>query len=346
MFKNYKKFILLSTILLVAVFLYRKTPLFSNIRTILSPLPKDAALFAQIDKKLEKTPNTYSLQNQISIIPQADATVPYSDANSYVAIDFDTGKVLTQKNMNQKYEIASLTKIMTAVVTLDLASKDELLHVPASARRMPATYILVEPGEKLSVEELLHAALLTSANDAVEVLKSGVNAKYGRNIFIDAMNEKAVLIGLKNTHFANPQGFDDQKNYSSAGDLAILSHYALTNYPLIAQIAQKDYTLLPQSDNHKKFDLYNWNGLLDVYPGIFGLKIGNTGAAGTTMIAVSQRGGKKVLAVMLGAPGILQRDLWTSQILDTGFEKLANLPPVQVTEQELRAKYATWSYGT
>ena len=102
--------------------------------------------------------------------------------------------------------------------------------------------------------------------------------------------------------------------------------------------------LPPKDQNHKQFDLYNWNGLLGVYPGIFGVKIGYTENAQKTTIVASQRDGKKVLVVLLGAPGVLQRDLWASQLLDQGFEKLANLSSINITEEELREKYSTWKY--
>lgn len=158
------------------------------------------------------------------------------------------------------------------------------------------------------------------------------------------MNEKATFLGLTNTHFTNPQGFDAKDNYSSAEDLAILSHYALTNYPLIAQIAQKEYVYIAKNSFHKQFDLYNWNGLLGVYPQIKGLKIGNTERAGKTIIAVSNREGKQIIVVLLGAPGILERDLWTSELFDAGYTKLTHLPKVNIKEENLQAKYNTWEY--
>lgn len=99
----------------------------------------------------------------------------------------------------------------------------------------------------------------------------------------------------------------------------------------------------PQDDNHKQADLYNWNGLLGVYPGVKGVKIGNTEDAGYATTVLAEREGKKILVVLLGAPGVLQRDLWPSMLLDIGFEKLG-LKPIGITEDQLRAKYSTWKY--
>ena len=98
------------------------------------------------------------------------------------------------------------------------------------------------------------------------------------------------------------------------------------------------------NENHKQFDLYNWNGLLDVYPDVHGVKIGNTAAAQKTTIVYSTRGGKKLVAVVLGAPDITKRDLWAAKLLDIGYQQTLGLPPVNVTEEQLAAKYSTWHY--
>lgn len=306
--------------------------------------PKIDILKTKVIPLLNKTPNTFSLKQEFTIIPQSQASSSYEQASGYGVVDLETGDVIAQKELSQKLPIASLTKIMTAVVALDLVKPDELIPISMRASRQIPTKIGVVPGEKMTGEELLHAMLLTSANDAAQAIKDGVDEKYHDAIFIAAMNEKATYLGLKNTHFANPQGFDSSDNYSTVEDLALLSHYALTNYPIIKEIVQKDYYLLPPNKYHKQFDLYNWNGLIGVYPNARGMKIGNTDDAGKTTIVVSARGGKEILVVLLGAPGILERDLWASQLLDLGYEQLLNLPPVNVTEEQLRTKYASWKY--
>lgn len=321
-----------------------------HLPTIVSPIPfsfraQKSNVLHDLLPMLHQKKNTYNLKREVSLVPGVFASSLEADyASSYVVIDYETGKVLADKNSSTSLPIASLTKIMSAVVALDLADPSETFLVTDNAARIIPTKIGVIPGEKLTLSELLHAALMTSANDAVEVIKNGVDAKYGGEVFVRAMNEKARFLGLGNTHFSNPQGFDSKTNYSTAEDLAVLSHYALTNYPLIDEIVKKDYTVLSQNYNHKQFDLYNWNGLIGVYPGVSGLKIGNTEEAGSTTVVVSARENRRVLAVLLGAPGVLERDLWAAQLLDTGFKKLAALPDVSVTGADLKAKYATWHY--
>lgn len=296
-----------------------------------------------IQKKINKSPkNSFKIYSN-PLVAKADAANTLQ-ARSYIVIDQDTGEVVASSHETQAIPVASLTKVMTSVVALDLATPDMLLTVSKSAKQQVPTKIGVVPGQKMTVSELLHAMLLTSANDAAEAVRDGIDATYGKGAFMLAMNEKARALGLSDTHFQNPEGFDNPANFSSAQDLAILASYALKNYPLIATIAKKDYVFLPKDKNHKQFDLYNWNGLLGVYPGVVGLKIGNTSQAGHTTIVSARRNNTSLLAVVLGEPDIIGRDLETAILLDQAFESTEGLPPVSVTREQLLAKYATWKY--
>jgi len=305
---------------------------------------ENISVFENLKPRLEEKVNSFELKKNTSLIPKAVAASDYENANSYAVVDLDTGEIIAEKDGDIPYSIASLTKVMTAVVALDLASPDDSFVVSTKAAEIEPTKIGVVADETMTLKELLTASLLTSANDATEVIKEGINAKYGEKVFIDAMNKKAAFIGMENTRFANPQGFDDPNHYSTARDLALLAQYALNNYPLIREIVAKDYEFLPANEHHKQFDLYNWNGLLDVYPKTYGVKIGNTGDAGVTTMVASERGGKNIAVILLGAPDVLDRDLWASQLLDAGYQETLGLDPIVVTEQELRAKYASWKY--
>ena len=315
---------------------------------IISPLSyaNRQDVFVSILPKLEKIPNQFSLHKKTTLIAKsyAGSTTEYDKAASYIAVNYDTGEIIASKNSDQKLPIASITKIATAVTALDLADSTELFTASSIAASEIPTKIGLVPGQKLTLSELLHALLLTSANDAAQMIREGIDEKYSSDVFIKAMNAKAKFLGLKNTSFANPQGFDSKNNYSTVEDLAILTHYALNNYPLISEIVKKDYAFLEKNANHKQYDLYNWNGLLGVYPNIEGVKIGNTDKAGKTTAVVSQRNGKKIIAILLGAPGVLERDLWTAQLLDYSFSENFGLNEVGITEDNLRAKYSTWKY--
>jgi D-alanyl-D-alanine carboxypeptidase len=310
----------------------------------ISPVPEKVDVLEMLRPKLEQHENTFSLKKHTSFVSRTHASAEYENARSYALIDMGTGEILEEKSLSEEVPIASLTKIMTAIVALDLASSDEYFTVTKHASEQIPTKIGVVPGERLRLEELIKAVMLTSANDAAQVISDGIDTKYGEKVFMRAMNEKAAFLGLSQTHFTNPQGFDNPEHYSSAEDLAVLTHYALTHYPLFADVFKKDYVFLPADAEHKQFDLYNWNGLLGVYPDVSGVKIGNTNDAGRTSLVVSKRGGKTLMVVLLGAPGILERDLWASQLLDRGFVDTLGLTPINVTEEALYEKYASWKY--
>lgn len=303
----------------------------------------NASLASPFGDRLKEKSNSFFLKKPVSLMSSVYASADFTQAKAYVTVDSDSGQILDGRNEETRVPIASLTKIMTALIGLDLAPADQQFTVRGDAARVEPTSIGVVEGQKMSLDELLHAALMTSANDGVQVIKDGIDEQYGAGTFVRAMNDKAQFLGLKNTHFQNPQGFDNPGNYSTADDLAVLTHYALTNYPEIADIVKTDYRFLPADGNHKQFDLYNWNGLLGVYPGVEGMKIGNTDDAGYTTVVVARRDGHKLITVVLGAPGVVERDMWAAQALDEGFAKYG-LNPVNVTEAQLKAKYATWKY--
>lgn len=344
--KAYWKLFLFNLIAIFALVFLQKVGVtfIENRQSIVSPIPTEQDSFNKLLPKLEEKKNTFKVKKESAfLISPVSAGGEFEQARAYGVVDLETGDVLIEKNLSEPVSIASITKVMTAVVALDLVSPDELFKVTKHAASIEPTKIGVVAGERMKVSELIDAAILTSANDAVEVIREGVDSKYGSGTFVKAMNAKAKIIGLKNTSFSNPQGFDNRVHYSSVEDLSILAHYALENYPSLKETAKKEYQFLKADNNHKQFDLYNWNGLLGVYPGASGIKIGNTGRAGYTTMVTSERDGKKLAVVLLGAPGVLERDLWASQLLDIGFEKLG-LKSVNITEEDLKEKYSTWKY--
>ncbi len=313
---------------------------------LISPVGENIGVMDLVRPKLAQKPNTFTLNKPLTLTQEAVASSnqDYDLAKAYVVVDFETGKIIKSKNLTEKMPMASLTKVMTAVTALDLVPTTQTFIVDENSANQIPTKLVLTPGEKITLDEALNAAILTSANDMTQLINNGVNNFYNSEIFIPAMNEKAKIIGMKNSSFTNPQGFDNPKHYSTVEDLAILTNYALTKYPILEEISKKPMDLLPQTQNHKEFHLNNWQGLINVYPGTSGLKIGNTGRAKHTTIVVSERNNHKVIAILLGAPGVLERDLWTAQLLDDAFEAEFGLEPVNITELDLRAKYATWKY--
>lgn len=306
-----------------------------------SPLPQKIDILQNVKPKLQKLYNNFQLKLTSSFFP---TNGDVEQASAYGVMDFNNGEILASKNLSARLPIASLTKIMTAVVALDLSSPDVKFSVSEKAASQVPTKVMLKKGERYSLEELLKFALMASANDSAEVIKEGIDKEYGDGVFISSMNYKAQVLGLKNTHFTNVQGYDNQGNYSTVEDLMLLSHYAMENYPLIVEIVGKNYEDLTNNGSDLRFYVNNWNGLLGVYPGVSGIKIGNTEEGGYTTIVLSEREGKKLLVVVLGAPGALQRDLWAAQLLDLGFNKYLGLSPINITTEQLKQKYASWKY--
>lgn len=348
-FTNWRAFWISFTIVLVGVslnLLHINLPHISRFlpEEVISPFSLEYTIFDSIKGKLESKKNNFIVKGKQSLVSQSFAAQEYDNLSAYGVVNFDTGEVILEKNISDRLPIASITKIMTAVVALDLASENELFEISEYAANRTPTKVGVPAGQRMSMNELLHALLLTSANDSAEVIKEGINKKYGEDIFMKSMNYKAQVLGLKNSHFMNPQGFDNADHYSSVEDLATLTKYALTQYPLIAEIVKKEYVFFPANQYHRQIDLYNWNGLLGVYPGTVGMKIGNTGDAGYTTVVVSEREGHTLIGIGLGAPGVLERDLWMSQLLDSSFERQFDLLPINIAPYQLQQKYASWKY--
>ncbi|MBU1110756.1 D-alanyl-D-alanine carboxypeptidase [Patescibacteria group bacterium] len=233
-----------------------------------------------------------------------------------LSVDFESGQVYYARNVGEKLSVASLTKIMTAMVTLDHAVMTDVLIVPQEALDgLPedSSIMGISIGEKYTVKDLLYGLLLPSGNDAARTLAIGLAGS--QENFVYWMNRRAQSLGLKNTHFANPSGLDDLQNYSTVRDLAILTHYALTNYPDINFIVgQRQYEISHTSD-HKYIFFGNFNDLMLVYDGVDGVKPGNTAEAGSCLIATATQNGRRTMAIVLGS---IHRNAAAIKLLDLG----------------------------
>jgi len=249
---------------------------------------------------------------------------PVIDAQEVALVNLDTGRVLWQSNARTTWAPASLTKIFTAMVAVDLMGLNTMVTVPASITQLPAdsTVMGLTPGEQVTVRDLLDGVFLNSGNDAAETLASAVTP---RSTFIGYMNAKAVRLGLRSTHFVNPTGLDAAGEYSSAADLAVSATYLEYHYGGLVGIAATPAMTIPATATHKTFILVNLDKLMHTYPGVYGLKTGWTEAALGCLITTSSRGGHRLLAVLLGAPnGTAYAEM--PKVLDYGFELLGVVP--------------------
>lgn len=242
---------------------------------------------------------SYQSPPQIFPIPQKIKNAqlpPQITAVSAVVTDVKSGKVLYEKNSQERLLPASTTKLMTALVALEKCSLDDIVTV-TTVENEPNVMGL-ETGDKLTVRALLNGLLIVSGNDAAFTLAyscSSSNAK-----FIDEMNKKAVELGMKNTHFTNPAGYDNPAHFSTSSDLAKLGKIAVSN-PTIAQIVATKSTVVTDITGNKSYYLENTNQLLKEVEGVEGIKTGQTEGSKEVLLTETTRDNNTIITVVLGS---------------------------------------------
>ncbi len=253
--------------------------------------------------------------------PVVATGVPRVSAPAAILADLDTGQVLFAKNAGQSRPIASVTKIMTALLVLRRRAPDDVVKVSPHAAAPLGSNGLSElglaPGERITVGELTWALLLQSANDAALALAEDVAGSVGR--FVARMNAEARRLGMQETRFSSPSGLDD-RGYSSARDLVTLTRAAYAATPRFGRIVATRFHDVPSPKGPPRH-IQNRNVLLWLYPGAIGVKTGYTSKAGFCVVAAAERDGRRLIAVVLGAPGEPFSD--AAALLDYGFDAFA-----------------------
>ena len=257
------------------------------------------------------------------VMPCSAVSALSVSAKSAVLIEASTGKVLFEKTSTEKLPMASTTKIMTAIVAIENSSLSDKVSIDPSAVGVEGSSIYLHEGELLTMENLLYALLLSSANDAAAAIAIEVGGSIEG--FADLMNEKADELGLKHTHFDNPHGLDSETHYTTAYDLARLSAYALEN-DTFRKIVSTYKTTIPLDGNGTRV-LINHNKLLRSYDGLIGVKTGFTKKSGRCLVSAAERDGLRLVAVTIDAP-----DDWNDHkvMLDFGFSEYAHVTLVPV----------------
>lgn len=258
----------------------------------------------------------------ISKIQGSEREVPTYTARSVLMFDLTTNKTLFEDNAKVKMPMASLTKIMTAIVALENKKTDDRYFVYKEALVGENSMGLTE-GEELTLEELLYGLVLNSGNDATEVI--AMNYSEGREAFIQAMNDKAKALGLTDTNFTNPSGLQgDGDQHTTAYDLLVITRYALDNFPLFRKIAQTYEYDIPATGKHKEYHLFNETNLITSYPGVKGVKTGYTPEAGYCLVTYLDYKGHKIIGVILGSENRRQE---MKDFLDYSLNRLNLVPP-------------------
>ena len=243
-------------------------------------------------------------------------------AKSAVLMDVDTGTIIQEKNGDEKLPPASITKVMTMLLIMEAIDQgkikwDDKVRTSEYAASMGGSQIFLEPGEEMTVKEMLKGIAMASGNDASVAMAEKIAGS--EEAFVQMMNERAKQLGMAHTHFVNCNGLPAANHYSSAHDIAIMSR-ALLQHPEITQYTgvYQDYL---RKDSAKPFWLVNTNKLVRFYTGADGLKTGFTVEAKFCLSATAKRDGLRVIAVVLGEPDTKTRNAEVSKLFDYAFSQ-------------------------
>ena len=242
-------------------------------------------------------------------------------AEKAILLDGATGRVLYEKNADQRSLIASTTKIMTALVVCEQCNVLDRMKIPKEAVGIEGSSMYLQEGEVLTVQELLYGLMLSSGNDAAVALAIYCGGTVEG--FAEMMNDKARLLGLSGTHFENPNGLDSPGHYSTARDLAVLAAYAMDNPIFAKTVSTRSVTV---GNRH----LTNHNKLLWRVEGADGVKTGYTRAAGRILVSSAFRNGRRLICVTLNDP-----DDWQDHaaLLEEGFSRYTPRQVVKAGEK-------------
>ncbi len=252
------------------------------------------------------------------------------DYKGAIVMDASSGKVLFEENAGFVAPPASVTKLMTFLVVMDRIQAGALtlqtpVEVTAEDAKMGGTQVFLKEKEVFTVEELLYALMIQSANDAAHAL-----ARVGggtRDAFVDLMNARAKALGMTQTRFVSPHGLPPStrkqadSDLTSPRDLALLSRELVTHSPALRYTAVRQ-RFFRRGQRAELLDMRNHNHLLGKVPGVDGLKTGFTRAAGFCLAATAQRGGRRVIVVTMGSPASKTRDLAVAALIERGFAAL------------------------
>lgn len=281
-----------------------------------SPIDNVAPLKQFIDT--HRSTDDYPSNSYFPHTPSASFSLPKDiSADAYAVMDVDTSTLLLAKNLTQEFPIASVSKIMTALIALEHAPLDLEITVSSSAASIGEASMGITAGERYRLEDLLYGAMLPSGNDAAETIAEAVG-KYVKDIdqqetdgggarqwFIEAMNRKAQELGMYDTYFFNPSGLDEEtpesSNFSTPLDLLALGTYAMTHPTFAAIAGTRNHHIPYQEHYHKELYLGNILQLSASYPGIVGIKPGVSIFAKETLLSYFKDANRELVAVVLGS---------------------------------------------
>lgn len=254
-----------------------------------------------------------ALAATLSLAVVAAAAPPPVEAEAYLVQNSGTGEVLAAYDERERLPVASITKLMTALVALDHTSLDDVATISHRTASIGESTINLRPGERVTLRDLIRAALVQSANDAANAIAAFVGrGSVGR--FVELMNARARRLGLTDTHFANPDGLDAPGHVSSARDVTKLARVAMRQ-PFIRETVR----LVEATAAGRR--LHTWNDLLSTFPNLLGVKTGHTDGAGWSQVAAARGGGVTIYATLLGGETRDGRNTDLSELLAWGLSR-------------------------
>lgn len=248
--------------------------------------------------------------------------VPELTAQGILMYDLTTNKVLYEREAKVRRPMASITKIMTAIIAIENQRSDNR-YVAKEADIVGENSMGLIAGEVMTMEDLLYGLMLPSGNDAAEVLATNYPA--GREAFIQAMNDKAKALGAVDTKFSNPSGLQgDGEQYSTPHDLVIITRYAMDKHPIFRQVVATGTHEIPATNEHGAYTLVNETNLVTTYQGVKGVKTGYTPEAGMCLVTYLEYGGHQIIGVVLNSEN---RRGEMKQLLDYSLKSVGVEPP-------------------
>jgi D-alanyl-D-alanine carboxypeptidase (penicillin-binding protein 5/6) len=260
----------------------------------------------------------------------AASTPPPVEARAVLVADGRTGDVLYEHNADGTMAMASITKLMTALVTLENVRPGRMVTVAPQAVAPGGSSIFLTAGERLRVRDLLAAALIQSANDSAFALAAEVGDGSVKR-FVRMMNAKAEELGLEGTRYVRPDGLDVPGHVSTARDTFLLARAAMRQ-PLVRELVRKRTAEIPPNRSLK-----SWNDLLWTFPGLIGVKTGHTDDAGWAEVAAARRGPTTIYAVVLGSPSRAKRNADVTELMEWAFDQYATFTLIREGERYAEA---------
>ena len=246
-------------------------------------------------------------------------------SESAILMDAESGKILYEKNIDEQLPMASMTKIMSMLLIMEsiedgsLNYNDKVL-ISENASGMGGSQVFLQAGEEYTVDSLLKCIAVSSANDAVVAMAEKISGSV--DAFVKLMNERTSKLGLKNTHFTNPHGLDNEDHYSTAYDMAIIAKELLKHEDILKYTSiYEDYLTKPDGS---QIWLVNTNRLVRFYDGVDGLKTGYTTASGYCLTATAKKNDLRLISVVMKSPSAEDRSSDTSSLLSYGFNSFKN----------------------